>query len=85
MSMNDRVLGALLTVGGLAFLVFYLWWLFISPWSWWAVAIPVLVAVGLLVFIGMWIGWTMATTPPPAPIEEKPVEVPAAEEKPAKN
>jgi len=69
--LNDRVLGALLTLGGLVFIVFYLWWLFLAPaaWQWWAVALPVLVAVAVLSFIVMWIGWTMATTPPPAPIE----------------
>jgi len=33
-------------------------------------------------FIGAWIGWTMATTPPPKPIEEITAEVEeAAEEK----
>jgi predicted DNA-binding transcriptional regulator len=38
--------------------------------------------------IGAWIGWTMATTPPPKPIEEitsemEKEEKPAVEEKPA--
>jgi len=36
----------------------------------WIVAIPVLVAFLALLSIGAWIGWTMATTPPPKPIEE---------------
>jgi predicted DNA-binding transcriptional regulator len=34
------------------------------------VAIPVLLAFVLILGIGAWIGWTMATTPPPKPIEE---------------
>ena len=35
----------------------------------WLVAIPVAVAFVLVFGIGAWIGWTMATTPPPKPIE----------------
>ena len=35
-----------------------------------AVAIPVFIALIAILFIGAWIGWTMATTPPPKPIEE---------------
>lgn len=45
------------------------------PWSYggvryWLIAIPVLVAFVAVLAIGAWIGWTMATTPPPKPIEE---------------
>ncbi|NIR86108.1 hypothetical protein GWO13_00475 [Candidatus Bathyarchaeota archaeon] len=36
----------------------------------WLIAIPVLVAFVAVLAIGAWIGWTMATTPPPKPIEE---------------
>jgi hypothetical protein len=36
----------------------------------WLAEIPVLVAVVAVLGIGAWIGWTMATTPPPKPIEE---------------
>jgi predicted DNA-binding transcriptional regulator len=35
-----------------------------------AVLIPVFVAFVAILAIGAWIGWTMATTPPPKPIEE---------------
>lgn len=38
------------------------------------VAIPVLIAFVGVLLIGAWIGWTMATTPPPRPIEEFDVE-----------
>jgi predicted DNA-binding transcriptional regulator len=34
-----------------------------------AVLIPVLIAFLAILFIGAWIGYTMATTPPPKPIE----------------
>ncbi len=36
----------------------------------WLIAIPVLVGFIAILAIGAWIGWTMATTPPPKPIEE---------------
>ncbi|NIW16507.1 transcriptional regulator [Candidatus Bathyarchaeota archaeon] len=36
----------------------------------WIVAIPVFIAFVAILAIGAWIGWTMATTPPPRPIEE---------------
>ena len=36
----------------------------------WIVAIPVFVGFLAILAIGAWIGWTMATTPPPKPIEE---------------
>ena len=36
----------------------------------WLIAVPVTVAFVAIMAIGAWIGWTMATTPPPNPIEE---------------
>jgi predicted DNA-binding transcriptional regulator len=55
----------------------------------WAVLVPVFIAFIAILAIGAWIGWTMATTPPPKPIEEittemeeKKEETPA-EEQPA--
>jgi len=38
--------------------------------QYWLIAIPVFVAFIAVLGIGAWIGWTMATTPPPKPIEE---------------
>jgi len=64
------------------------------PWLPWtsemiqfgAIATVVLIAFLAIMFIGAWIGWTMATTPPPKPIEELETETeeekPKAEEKP---
>jgi len=42
----------------------------ISSLRYWLIAIPVLAAFLAILAIGAWIGWTMATTPPPKPIEE---------------
>ena len=47
----------------------------------WLVAVPVLVAFVAILGIGAWIGWTMATTPPPKPIEEIEAEVTKEEKK----
>jgi cytoskeletal protein RodZ len=60
----------------------------------WLIALPVFIAFIAILGIGAWIGWTMATTPPPKPIEEITSEIeteqkttatekPSAEEKPA--
>lgn len=43
----------------------------------WVIAIPVFVAFIAILAIGAWIGYTMATTPPPKPIEEITTEEPA--------
>lgn len=48
----------------------------------WAVAVPVLIAFVAILFIGAWIGWTMATTPPPKPIEEITTEIEDKKEEP---
>jgi hypothetical protein len=38
--------------------------------QYWLIAAPVCIAFVSILAIGSWIGWTMATTPPPKPIEE---------------
>jgi hypothetical protein len=47
----------------------------------WAVIIPVFIAFIAIMVIGAWIGWTMATTPPPKPIEEITTEIEGKKEK----
>jgi len=42
----------------------------LSNTQFWVIAVPVLIAFVAIMGIGAWIGWTMATTPPPKPIEE---------------
>jgi hypothetical protein len=48
----------------------------------WTIAIPVFIAFVAILFIGAWIGWTMATTPPPKPIEEITTEIEDKKEEP---
>jgi len=54
-----------------------------STWKlpFWLIAIPVFIAFIAIMGIGAWIGWTMATTPPPKPIEDITSEMEAEEKK----
>jgi predicted DNA-binding transcriptional regulator len=47
----------------------------------WIIAVPVFIAFVAIMGIGAWIGWTMATTPPPKPIEEITSEIETEEKK----
>ena len=67
---NDRVLGGAILVGSLAGIVIYFWLLFMSPWAWLTVQVSALLAVGMCLLIMAWIGYTLATTPPPMPLED---------------
>lgn len=51
----------------------------------WVIAIPVFVAFVAILGIGAWIGYTMATTPPPKPIEEITTQEPAENKTPQEN
>jgi len=76
------VIGILYTIG-----LFYFGYMQ-NPAFWkieiWLIAIPVFLAFIVIMAIGAWIGWTMATTPPPKPIEEitSEIEEKKEEEKP---
>jgi len=63
------VVGVLYTLG----LFYWGYWL-LNPRTWalsfTLVALPVFIAFIAILAIGAWIGWTMATTPPPKPIED---------------
>jgi predicted DNA-binding transcriptional regulator len=68
---KDQGIGAVLLVAGIVGIIIYGWLLY-------AYAIVVLqitafIAVAAVLVIMAWIGWTMATTPPPAPLEPEPV------------
>src|SRR5208337_151019 len=62
------VVGVLYTLG----LFYWGYWTAGRNWqlSFTLVALPVFVAFIAILAIGAWIGWTMATTPPPKPIED---------------
>ena len=84
MASKDQAIGWLIFIVCIVVMIGYLAGLlwFGGPWSsddnvsaiwqlpFYLIAIPVLIAFVLILGIGAWIGWTMATTPPPKPIEE---------------
>ena len=82
MSKDQAIGGAILTVC-LVVAILYTVTLFYPQWlvsigllgstanvNFWVIAVPVFVAFVAILAIGAWIGYTMATTSPPKPIEE---------------
>ena len=63
----------------LAVMAAYFVWLFpgvfgtmfawVAQYSEWAIKLPVMAAVYMILLIVLWIGYTMATTPPPVPLD----------------
>ena len=72
MAHRDQLMGAGILTVSIALIIIYIYWLFFSPYSWWAIVIPVLVGVLAVLGIAGWIGYTMSTTPPPKPLDELP-------------
>jgi len=70
---RDRVIGALLIAISIAVVVLYLWLLFfpsVKGIDFILMKITIAIGVVALSSIVGWIGYTLATTPPPKPIEE---------------
>ena len=73
MTSKDQTIGGLICTVCVAIAVAYtvgMFWPALDAIRLWLVAIPVFIAFIAILGIGAWIGWTMATTPPPMPIEE---------------
>ena len=78
--MEDKPLGGLIILVSVILMAGYFVWSF-GPYipvfdSWvspelaeWAYRLPVILAVNVILIIFVWIGYTMATTPPPLPFE----------------
>jgi predicted DNA-binding transcriptional regulator len=64
---KDQGIGAVILVASIAGIIVYAWLLFTYPIV--ILQITAFVAVAAVLVIAGWIGWTMATTPPPAPFE----------------
>ena len=80
---KDQAIGVAIFLVCVVVAIFYVATLFYPGWlellglkvaevdvRFWVVAVPVFIAFIAIMGIGAWIGWTMATTPPPKPIEE---------------
>ncbi len=66
---RDQLIGALLMAGSIAGILIY-GYLLITPYSYIVLQLTAFVAVAGVLGILAWIGYTLATTPPPKPIEE---------------
>ncbi|MGQ9538785.1 MAG: hypothetical protein ACUVTE_04270 [Candidatus Bathycorpusculaceae bacterium] len=91
---KDQSIGGVIFVVCVVSAILYVVTLFYPQWivglglatntdaiQFWIIAIPVFIAFVAVMFIGAWIGWTMATTPPPKPIEEITSELEEEEKK----
>jgi predicted DNA-binding transcriptional regulator len=64
---KDQGIGAVLLAGSVVGVVLYAWLLY--SYAVLVLQITAFVVVAAVLVILGWIGWTMATTPPPAPLE----------------
>ena len=70
---KDNIIGALILVASIAVIAIYIWLTFFPPLT--GLDIFILKLTGSVAVAGVfgilaWIGYTLATTPPPKPIEE---------------
>ena len=79
---KDQTIGGLICTLCIAIAITYttaLFWPALEAIRLWLIGIPVFIAFIAILGIGAWIGWTMATTPPPKPLEEIPLKQTAEE------
>lgn len=80
---KDQAIGGIMLAICVIAAIFYVVTLFYPQWlsaigitatepqiQFWTIAVPVFIAFVAIMGIGAWIGWTMAATPTPKPIEE---------------
>jgi len=75
--LDDKALGYIILIGSLVGIGLYFYLVFMSPWVLLVVQISAFIAVAAMLAIIAWIGYTLATTPPPMPLEdftEEPLE-----------
>ena len=68
--MNDKALGYIILIGSLFGIACYFYLVFLSPWALLVVQVSAFLAVAAMLAIMAWIGYTLATTPPPEPLED---------------
>ena len=67
---RDQVVGVLILVGSVGGILLYFYLVFLSAWILLVMQLTAFIAVAGVLGIMAWIGYTLATTPPPKPIEE---------------
>ncbi len=72
---RDKAIGIGLMAVGVIGILLYGWLVFFSPWQTFVLQLTAFVAVAAVLGILAWVGYALATTPPPKPIEEIEKEV----------
>ena len=72
--MDDKTTGWVITIASILGIIIYFYLIFVSPWSTLTIQISAFLAVGAILLIIGWIGYTLATTPPPMPLEDLDLE-----------
>ena len=67
---KDQALGAVLLIASVLGIIIYGWLVFLTEYSLLVLELTGFVAIAGILGILSWIGYTMATTPPPKPIED---------------
>lgn len=67
---RDQAIGIALILAAAAVTIIVLYLLFFTPYDIMTLKIVTTIAITMLAGIVGWIGYTLATTPPPKPIEE---------------
>ncbi len=68
---KDQIIGLLLLIGSIIVIIVYGWIMFfVEAWSLLLLKLTAFIGVAAVLGILAWIGYTLATTPPPKPIEE---------------
>ena len=65
---RDQGLGWLILISSVLGIALYYYLVFMSPWSLLAIQISAFLAVGMMLLIFAWIGYTLATTSPLTPL-----------------
>ncbi len=65
---KDQGLGWLILVFSVLGIVLYYYLVFMSSWSLLTIQVSAFLAVAMMLLIFAWIGYTLATTPPPVPL-----------------
>lgn len=67
---RDQLIGGIMMVAALIGIVIYAWIMFFTEWYLLLLELTAFIAVAGVLGIIAWIGYTLATTPSPKPIEE---------------
>jgi Na+-translocating ferredoxin:NAD+ oxidoreductase RnfA subunit len=73
---KDQGWGLAIFVLSVVGIILYAW--FVYGWPLITLQVTAFLAVALILVIAAWIGYTMATTPPPAPLEPEPLSTSSA-------